>query len=131
MSRQTVMTPEVELALTQFLVDGATNAQACRLANISEDSFYRKCQADQGFADKMENARNATTLQAKKVLKRAIEDGDKQVAGWYLERKAKDEGYAQRTELTGAEGHPLGYIYSSDIKQLEQIEPKQLGTPNE
>jgi hypothetical protein len=112
------MTPEVELALTQFLCDGATNAEACRLANISEDSFYRKYKSDQGFADKMDTAKNETIFKAKKVLKRAIDSGDKQVAGWYLERKAKVE-FAPRQELTGPEGIPLGYTYSSDPRLKE------------
>lgn len=125
MARPTVITPEVQAELTLYLSQGANNTEACRLANISEDSFYTRVKNDKEFADKMELARNETVLQAKKVVKQAINEGDKQMASWYLERKAKAE-FAQRTELTGSEGTPLGYVYSSDIKQIETDQPKQL-----
>lgn len=118
------MTPEVETALTQYLSDGATNAEACRLANISEDSFYRKIKDDSDFADRMEIARNETIYQAKKVVTRAVKAGDKATAEWYLERKAKAE-FAPRTELTGSEGTPLGYVHSGDLIE-KTLEPKQL-----
>lgn len=130
MGRNTVITPKVELELTQYIIDGASNAEACRLANISEDTFYRKTKSDTDFADKMETAKNSTILQAKRVLRKAIEDGDKQVAGWYLERKKKDE-FAQRTELTGSEGHPLGYLYSSDLKKIEGTDVLELKEGNQ
>ena len=46
-----------------------------------------------------------TDLAESTVLK-AIRDGDVSAAKWYLTMKAKDRGYAERKEITGADGQP-------------------------
>lgn len=125
------MTPETIQRLEEAFKIGATDKEAYVYANISHETYYKHLKENEEFAERMETAKQFPILAMKKVVIQAAVSGDKQSAQWYLERKKKDE-FAQRTELTGSEGTPLGYVYQSDIKQLEPIEPKQLekGTDN-
>lgn len=118
MGRPTVITPEVEAQLLVYLAEGCTDAEACTLANISRDSFYDRKKADHEFSDKVDIAKSSLVLQAKRVVGKALKAGDKATAEWYLERKAKAE-FSPRTEVTGPEGSPLGYIYNSDLKKVD------------
>jgi hypothetical protein len=44
---------------------------------------------------------------AEGVLMKGIKEGDTADAKWYLTRKGKQRGYAERQEITGAEGDRL------------------------
>lgn len=127
MARPTDLTPEVVDILEKSFKEGANITQACVLANISRDVYYDGLKRDEGFADKMNAAQQWVSVIARRTLVKEIQKGNPMVSLQWLERKDKAE-FAPRTELTGSEGTPLGYVYSSDIKQLETIEPKQLGT---
>lgn len=124
MGRPTVITPETVRILLDAFSWGANNSEACLLANVSDSVFYQKMKDDEDFSDKINAAKNLPLLHAKKTVHEAAKT-DKQSAQWLLERRRKDE-YAPRTELTGSEGVPLGYIHSGDLKQLEVDQPKQL-----
>ena len=51
---------------------------------------------------------------AEGVLLKGIESGDTADAKWYLTRKGKHRGYAQRQEITGADGAPLVVVSWDD-----------------
>ena len=75
----------------------------------------------------MKELKETPVLIARTSVVRSLKQNP-QLALQYLERKKKAE-FAPRTELTGSEGTPLGYIYNSDLKQLPEETPKQLEAP--
>ncbi len=105
--RPTVMTEESIAKLEEAFSNGATDLEACFLAKISKDSLYRYQQEHPEFCERKDALKEMIKYQAKKVVKEAIEEGDKQQANWYLERKGKDEGFNPRTEITGKDGEEL------------------------
>lgn len=111
--RPTVMTPEVIAKLEEAFLNGATDLQACFVANISKDSLYRYIKENPEFSDRKEALKDDIKYKAKMALKRSIENelisDDKRAENskWLLERKSKDEGYNSRTEITGVDGKDL------------------------
>jgi hypothetical protein len=104
--RPTVMTPETIARLEDAFLIGATDKEACLVANIGMTTLYAYCQENPEFAERKEALKDTPKYKARKNVSVAIESGDKQVSQWYLERKVKDE-FAQRTEQTGKEGKDL------------------------
>lgn len=47
---------------------------------------------------------------AESTVLKSIKDGDTQDAKWYLSKKGKHRGYAERVEVTGADGEPFKVI---------------------
>lgn len=87
--------------------NGATDTEACFLAEISPATLYNYQKEFPEFLERKEALKEMTKYQAKVVVKQAIHKENTLTAEWYLERKAKDEGFSRRTELTGANGKDL------------------------
>lgn len=101
--RPTVMTEEVIAKLEEAFLNGATDREACFIANISKDSLYDYCKLNPDFSDRKEDLKDMVKYQARQNIVGAIKNGDKPLSQWYLERKAKSE-FAQRQEHTGEDG---------------------------
>lgn len=110
--------PPILHKLEDAFLMGFTNIQACHWANISQETFYSVVKQHPEYSERFETLRNSPKLKAIKNITDSIKEGDVDNSKWYLERKAKEE-FAPRTEVTGPEGVPLGYVYTSD-KQLEK-----------
>ena len=96
--RPTVMTDKTLVLLEQAFSIGATNAEACCHAGISESVYYDYIRANPKFSDKIKITKQRLPLRAKQELSTHIEAGDKQTVQWYLERKRKDE-FSVKTEV--------------------------------
>lgn len=94
--RPTAITSEVVRKLTEAFKLDMTVEEACTYANISKDTYYRKCKSDKGFSDEMERARQFATAKARRIVIEKMED-DGGLALKYLERKRKEE-FSQRFE---------------------------------
>ena len=105
--RPTVMTENVLRILEDAFSVGASDKEACFLANIAESSLYKYCEEHPEFSERKDALKKMPNYKAKKVIVQAIEDGDKQQANWWLERKGKDDGFSQRNELSGPDGKEL------------------------
>ena len=105
--RPTVVTGEVLRQLEEAFSVGATDREACFLADISESTLYLYQQENPGFSERKEALKEMPKYKAKKNVVGAIEKGDVQQSNWYLERKGKDDGFSSRTELTGQNGGPV------------------------
>lgn len=70
---------------------GATAKEACVLADISTDSFYRYCNKNTEFRSTIDLLQSKPILHARIVVTKAIESGDVKLAMWYLERKRPQE----------------------------------------
>jgi len=88
--KPTVMTEKVLDQLRQAFLWGATNAEACAYADISERPLYEYLSKNPEFKQKIENWKSEPLLKAKKKVVEEIEK-DVKNAQWYLERKRKDE----------------------------------------
>ena len=106
--RPTVMTPEAIAKLEEAFSNGASDLEACFLANISKDSLYRYQQENPEFCDRKEALKDMIKYQARLAIKEALNDEKTKVetAKWYLERKDK-RNFSTRTELTGEDGEKL------------------------
>ena len=104
--RPTVMTPETISKLDEAFSVGATDLEACFVANIGKDSLYRYIQEHPEYSDRKEALKNMPKFKAKKVVTGKIDQGDEKVSQWYLERKVKEE-FSARNELTAADGKDL------------------------
>jgi hypothetical protein len=127
--RPTVITPEVIKKLEECFALDYTIADACFEAKISQDTYYNWMRQDRIFFERMNFSKGNIARAAKFTLARAVKTNP-QSAAWYLERKRKDEGYAPRQELTGAEGTSLGYVHQGDLKggEVNAIQEHQTKT---
>jgi len=103
--RPTVITPNVVRKLEEAFHLDVDIQEACLVANISRDTYYRKCKEDKGFSDTMEKARMFATWKARKTVVKEL-GNNSTLALKYLERKRKRE-FSPRTEFTGASGDPI------------------------
>ena len=85
---------------------GASDVQACFLANISTQTLYNYQKENPTYVERKEALKDMIKFRAKQVVVSEIEKGNVQQANWYLERKAKDE-FSTRAELTGKDGGNL------------------------
>lgn len=109
--RPTVMSTETIDKLEEAFMYGANDKEACFISGISRTTFYDYCKENPEFIDRIEDLKNMTKYIAKKNIARAVEKeqdlGGVTLSQWYSERKAKEDGYAVRTEVTGANGDPV------------------------
>lgn len=115
--RPTVMTPETIAKLEEAFLNGATDKEAIFQANISSATFYNYCEKNPDFVERKEALKDQVKYRARRNIVKAIEEGDKTLSQWYLERKVKGE-FAQRTENTGAEGGPIQVENGPEIADL-------------
>jgi hypothetical protein len=102
--RPTVFTEEVIRKIEEVAaLDGSVKEMAA-YAGIHHDSIYAKMKADKRFSDRIETLRQNPVLLARRTFVGALNKPFYAVE--YLRRKRRDE-FADRQELTGAEGQPL------------------------
>lgn len=101
---------------------GATDTEACLMADIAPSTLYDYCQKHPKFAERKEALKEDTKARAKQVIRLAILNNDPKVATWYLERKAKDE-FGNSTKLEIPEPVRV-YVkdYEYDTKVLDHID---------
>ena len=89
--RPTVMTPEMVNKLEEGFLKGLSDAECCLFAGISKQTLYDYCAKHPEFTDRKEDLKKQPAIQAKMNILEALNDGDKDISKWYLERKNKDE----------------------------------------
>lgn len=80
---------------------------ACRSAGISRDTFYRWKQEDEDFARQVQDINEIAIDFAESQLHQQIKDGNTSATIFYLKSKAKQRGYVERQEITGADGNKV------------------------
>lgn len=70
---------------------GCTNREACFYANVCESTFYDFLKEYPEFSEKIDMWKSFEKIKARMVVHKALDNNDKDMAKWYLERKAKDE----------------------------------------
>lgn len=85
------MTPKTIEKLSEAFKLGCTNREACFYADIGESTYYDFLKEHPEYSDKFNMYKDYEKIQARLVVHKALEKGDRDMAKWYLERKAKDE----------------------------------------
>ena len=117
--RPTVMTQETIDKLETSFALGCSDLEACLFANISPQTLYDYQHIHPEFIERKEMLKEKQVLKARSVIAEAINNKDKEVAKWYLERKKKVE-FSTRVESTGADGNPL----SPPVINITAISPE-------
>ncbi len=115
--RPTVMTQDIIYKLEEAFIIGASDKEACLVANISMSTLYKYCQEFPEFSERKEELKDTPKYKARFNVSKAINEGDKQLSQWYLERKVKDE-FAQRTEQTGDKGKDISVVVTTKHEEL-------------
>lgn len=85
---------------------GATDEEACFQAGIGTSTLYNYQNAHPEYVERKNQLKERMIFKARAVIDTALNDGDKDVAKWYLERKKKEEFSAkveQETTINGIE----------------------------
>ena len=77
---------------------GASDVQACFLANISTQTLYNYQKENPTYVERKEALKDMIKFRAKQVVVSEIEKGNVQQANWYLERKDKE--FKPKQDLT-------------------------------
>jgi hypothetical protein len=104
--RPTVMTDEVVRKLEWAFSIGCSDAEACFFAGISKQTLYDYQERNPEYVDRKALLKEKMVLKARTVIANALNNEDKDMARWFLERKRKQE-FSTRVESTGADGEPL------------------------
>lgn len=104
--RPAKMTLETLQKLEEGFLMSLSDREASLYADIAPSTLYAYCQEHSDFSERKELLKEQVKIKAKSNITKAINDGDKPLSQWYLERKAKDE-FSTRTEQTGAGGKDL------------------------
>lgn len=95
--RPTLMTPETLNKLEQAFSIGASDKEACFIANISHQTLYNYQKDHPEFVERKEALKDMPKYKARKNIVDKINEGDVTTSLWYVERKAKDE-FSTRTD---------------------------------
>lgn len=89
--RPRAITPKKLEKLEEAFKLGCTNREACFYADIAESTFYDFIKEYPEYSDKIAMWKDYQKIKARMVVHKALDKGDRDMAKWYLERKAKDE----------------------------------------
>lgn len=96
--RPIVMTEEVLRKLEDAFLRGLSDRQACLQASVRPSTFYDYCKLHPDFSERKELLKEQPKIKAKLIISDKLDEGDVEMARWYLERKAKDE-FSLRQEI--------------------------------
>lgn len=99
-----MFTPENREKCKEVAALDGTIPEMAFYCDVSRQTIYNWFKADQVFAEEIERLRQNPILKARRTIVEALAEPEN--AKWYLSRKQKKE-FAERQELTGAEGGPI------------------------
>jgi hypothetical protein len=115
--RKEKVTENVVQKLKSYFMQGHTDIEACLLVGISRGTLNNYCKKNPEFYTIKEELKHKPAAIARNVVNKAIQEGDKDMAKWYLERKKKDE-FSTRSETVGKDGGAI----ISEVRQISQEE---------
>lgn len=98
MARPSKRTPELVSKLEYAFSIGATVKEACLYADISRDTYYKWCEGDSRFSDRMEQLQEHTIFVARESVYKGMKR-DPKLALDYLKSKKRDEFGNNSTEI--------------------------------
>ena len=98
--RPTKMTEITVKKLEEAFLEGMNDTQACLIADISRETFYNYCEKHPKFNDRKEVLKQQPKITAKKNIKKALKDGDKDISKWLLEKTEDEFNPKNITDIT-------------------------------
>lgn len=135
--RPTVMTDDTIDKLQQSWAMGCSDLEACCYAGVSAAALYNYQKAHPDFVDRKAVLKERMVLKAREVVHKALQEGDKDMAKWYLERKKKDE-FSTKVENGGTPAVIVQVASPNDVRDANfhisqvidgELVPPQLETP--
>lgn len=135
MPRPTKLTAAVERLLTQAIQAGASNADACDYAGVSEAAFYTwiaKGEAGKApykeFVESLTRARGQRVVHALAKISAAASDGDWRAAAWQL-AVWRPDAYGKKLTVQGDPEAPLTVALDDRLTQaLTKLERLRAGS---
>jgi|SRR5919204_3435483 hypothetical protein len=113
MPRPTKLTADVSRLLVQAIAAGASNADACDYAGVSEAAFYNWIARGEAgkapyveFVESLTRARGQRVVHALAKISAAASDGDWRAAAWQLAVWRPDE-YGKKLQVRGDDQKPV------------------------
>jgi len=94
-------------------------SKACEAVGIDRSTFYDWVNADPAFAQSLKDVREKTVDIAETALQKLIQEGNPTAIIFYLKTQAKDRGYREGMEHTGADGKDLFPQFANQPIQVE------------
>ena len=121
MARPTSMTPEVLEKLEQAFLYGATDIEACLVADIAPATLYKYQEKNPEFTERKASLKEMPVYQAREAVIKSFKR-DPKLALAYLERKRKDE-FSTRTETDVTSGgekieSPYAALTTDELRKL-------------
>lgn len=90
-------------------------AAIARSFGVARGTIQKRIDASPELQKALRDAREGMTDNAESALYKLILDGNVAAIIFYLKTRAKNRGYVERTEVTGADGGPIKHADESDI----------------
>ena len=121
--RPKAITEEKLYKLREAFMKGFTDVEACLYVGIAPATLYNYCSDNPDFLEEKEYLKEQPKIKAKMNLEEAINNGDKDISKWYLERKSRNEfSLKQELDLGNKDGKPLAIdLTSLTIEQIKDI----------
>lgn len=89
--RPTIMTPEKLDKLREGFMMGFSDEEACAYADIGKSTLYNYQNENKEYLEQKEAWKQNPILKAKTNIISALNEKDREISKWYLERKKKEE----------------------------------------
>lgn len=99
---------------------GCSVKRACDYAGINNSTIFTWIADDDDLREQITAWQNELSAIARKNLAVAMRSGNIAVSQEWLHKKERDE-FASRSELTGAEGSPLGGLSEEDRNAIDKL----------
>ena len=121
-----VITEEVIKKLEDGFLKGFNDREACLYSDIAPSTLYEYCNANLDFSERKEELKENVKMRAKMNIAKEIEEGDKVLSQWYLERRDKDFNPKSAIEHSGKIENTLDPKKEAAFVALEDKYNKEL-----
>ena len=116
--RPRAITEDVLQKLKEAFMMGCSKREACLYADVAESTFYDFLKEYPEYSEKIEIWKSYEKIKARMVVHKALDKGDRDMAKWYLERKAKDE-FNTKMEIDAAVKDKVKVVIIDDLPDEE------------
>lgn len=120
-------TPELEDNLIKALEGNGSNVQdACRVCQVSRETFYTKKKSDEAFAKRVESIREIVIDNVETAIYKSALEGNVTAQIFILKTIGKDRGYIETTRMehSGDKRNPV--VVSSDNFDVSVLSTEEL-----
>lgn len=114
------MTQETVGKLEKAFLMGLSDREASLFADIHPSTLYKYCDEHPSFSERKELLKEQVKVRAKQNIAAGINEGDKSLSQWYLERKARDE-FATKSETAHSGSVAINHLSDIPDDELQRL----------